>query len=72
MAEDIKLKLAKRIRILRKKHNYTQQMLAELANIDYKHVQLLESKKPCAARIDTVEKLANAFNMTCSEFLNFD
>jgi transcriptional regulator with XRE-family HTH domain len=72
MAEDIKLKLAERIRELRKEYNYTQQMLAELANIDYKHIQLLESKQPCAARIDTLEKLAKAFNMSFSEFLKFD
>jgi len=69
MEKDIKLRLADRIRKLREEKNYTQQELAELANIDYKHIQLLESKKPCAARIDTIEKLANAFNMTCSEFL---
>jgi transcriptional regulator with XRE-family HTH domain len=72
MTEDIKLKLARRIRELREKHNYTQQRLAELTNIDYKHIQLLESKQPSAARIDTIEKLAKAFKMTCAEFLNFD
>lgn len=72
MAKDIKLKLAWRIRELRKKHNYTQQKLAELTNIDYKHIQLLESKQPCAARIDTIEKLAKAFRMSCAEFLDFD
>ncbi len=72
MAENIRLKLSKRIRELRKKHNYTQQKLAELAGIDYKHIQLLESKRPSASRLDTIEKLAKAFKMSPSEFLDFD
>ncbi len=35
MAKDVKLKLAKRIRELRREYNYTKQMLAELASVDY-------------------------------------
>ncbi len=72
MAENIRLKLARRIRELRKKHNYTQQKLAELAGIEYKHVQLLESKRASASRLDTIEKLAKVFKMSPSEFLDFD
>jgi len=72
MAEDVSLKLAKRIRKLRKEHNYTQQGLAELAEIDSKHIQLLEGKRPPASRLDTIEKLAKAFKMSPSEFLDFD
>ena len=71
MNQDIRLKLANRIRILRKKYKYTQQRLSELADIDYKHIQLLESKKPSASKIDTLEKLAKAFNISISKFLDF-
>jgi len=71
MAKAISLKLAGRIRALRRKCGYTQQKLAELADIDYKHLQLLESKKPCATKIDTLEKLSKAFNISISKLLNF-
>jgi len=69
--ENIALKLAKKIRDLRKECNYTQQKLSEMADIDYKHIQLLESKKPPYTKLDTIEKLAKAFNITCSELLDF-
>lgn len=69
--EQIILKLAKRIRELRKKYNITQEKLAEISGIDYRHIQLLESKDPGAAKITTLEKLAKAFKMSLSEFLDF-
>jgi len=34
-------------------------------------VQLLESKHPPAARLDTLEKLAKAFDISCSKLLDF-
>jgi transcriptional regulator with XRE-family HTH domain len=71
MGKDIKLRLAKKLRELRKEYGYTQQKLAELANIDYKHVQRLESKTPSAAKIDTLEKLAKAFRINVSQLVNF-
>lgn len=71
MGTDIKLKLGKRIRELRKKKKLTQERLAELAGIDYKHIQLLESKNPPAAKIDTIEKLAKAFKISPSSLMNF-
>ena len=71
MRIDIRLKLGARLRELRRKHKYTQWKLSELSNVDYKHIQLLEGKKPCAAKIDTLEKLAKAFNISISKLLNF-
>ncbi len=70
-AESIALKLAGRIRNLRQEYNYTQQKLSEMADIDYKHIQLLESKKPPYVKLDTLEKLAKAFNITPSKLLKF-
>ena len=70
METDIKLQLSKRISQLRKKYGYTQHELAEKAGIDYKHIQRLEGKNPPAVRIDTLEKIAKVFNMSCSEILN--
>ena len=71
MAQKIALKIAKRLRELRGKYGYTQERLAELSKVDYKHVQLLEGKNPPAARADTLEKLAKAFKITPSELLDF-
>ncbi len=67
----IRAKLAKRLRQLRKKHGLTQEKLAEISGIDYKHIQLLESNKPSAAKIDTIEKLAKAFKISPSKLLDF-
>jgi len=67
----IQKKLAKRLRELRKKEGLTQERLAELSGIDYKHIQLLEGKNPPAAKLDTIEKIAKAFKLLPSDLLNF-
>lgn len=72
MSKEIRLKLGLRIRQLRKRYRYTQEKLSELSDIDYKHIQLLESKRPSAIKIDTIEKIAKAFNMSISKLLDFD
>lgn len=71
MEGDTRKKLARRLRELRKKHGYSQQELAERADLDYKHVQLLESSKAPYARLDTLEHLAKAFGITPSKLLDF-
>lgn len=71
MSKDIRLKLGLRIKQLRKRYRYTQEKLSELAEVDYKHIQLLESRKPPAIKIDTLEKIAKAFNMSVSKLLDF-
>lgn len=71
MSKEIRIKLGLRLRRLRKEYKYTQEKLSELSEIDYKHIQLLESKNPPAARLDTLEKLAKAFNISLSKLLNF-
>ncbi|HBZ35951.1 MAG TPA: XRE family transcriptional regulator [Rikenellaceae bacterium] len=67
----IRLKLAKRLRELRKRKSLTQEQLSELSGVDYKHIQLLESNKASAAKLDTIEKLAKAFSISPSELLKF-
>ncbi len=71
MISAIRLKLAKRIKQLRKKYGYTQDKLSELTSIDYKYIQRIEGKNPPALKIDTLERLAKAFKMPLSKFLNF-
>jgi transcriptional regulator with XRE-family HTH domain len=71
MDTDIRLKLGKRLRELRKKKKLTQEQLSGLSEVDYKHIQLLESKKAPAAKLDTIEKIAKAFHISPSELLKF-
>jgi len=71
MKEDINFLLGKRLRELRKKHKLTQQQLAELADIDYKHIQLLEGKNPSSPKLTTIAKVAKAFKITPSKLIDF-
>lgn len=71
MGNNIKVSYSKRLRNLRKKYGYTQQKLAELANVEYKHIQRLESKNPCDIKLSTLEKIAKAFGIPLSKLLDF-
>jgi transcriptional regulator with XRE-family HTH domain len=67
----IRYEFGKMIRRLRKAKGWTQEKLAEHANIAYKHIQRLEGKTPSPVKIDTIEKLAKALKTTCSKLLDF-
>ena len=54
---------------LRKKRGYTQQKLAELADVEYKHIQRLESKNPCDIKLTTLNKLTKALKVGPAELL---
>ncbi len=69
--DTVNQKLAKRLKELRLKHKLTQEQLAELSGVDYKHIQLLESKNPPAAKLDTLEKLSKAFKISPAKLINF-
>jgi len=71
MREEIRFKFAKRLKELREKYGYTQEDLAERANIEYKHIQKLEGRNPHNPRLDTLEKIAKAFNISLSKLLDF-
>ena len=71
MAEIYLLRLTNRIKKLRKSYSYTQEQLSELSGIDYKHIQKLESKNPIDPKLSTLMKIAKAFKISISEFLNF-
>jgi transcriptional regulator with XRE-family HTH domain len=68
---DIRYKFGKKLRQLRKQRGWTQEELAEHADIAYKHVQRLEGKTPSPVKIDTIEKLAKAFKISSSRLLDF-
>ena len=72
MSKDIRVGFAKRLRGLRLKNKWTQEQLAEYADMAYRHVQRLEStNNPPPAKIDTIEKLAKAFKISPSKLLDF-
>jgi len=45
--------------------------LAELAGLEYKHIQRLEGNHPCDVKLTTLEKLAKAFKIPLSKLLTF-
>ena len=71
MSTTARLKLAKRLKQLRKQHDYTQEKLAEMTGIDYKYLQRIEGSEPPAVKIDTLEKLAKAFKISISKLVDF-
>lgn len=69
---DLTIKIGLRIKNLRKEYGFTQEKLSELTGIDYKHIQLLEGKKPSAIRITTLENVCKAFDLKLKDFFDND
>lgn len=70
MRTPVRLKLSNKIKELRRKRGYTQKILSELAEIDYKYLQKIEGKNPPNLKLETLEKLANAFDVPISKLLD--
>lgn len=70
MGQNIRRKFGRRIYQLRIKKGWTQEELAEYADIAVRHIQRLEGKNPSPVKIDTIEKLAKAFKISCSKLLD--
>lgn len=67
--EDIGVRFGRRLKELRRQRLMTQEQLAEIAAISDKHVQRLESSKPCGVRLVTLERIAKAFGISLSDLL---
>lgn len=63
-------KLAKRIKELRKEHGFSQDDLSFHSGIARSTLGNIETAKNDIV-FSKIKKLANAFNLTLSEFLNF-
>lgn len=63
----IRLQFAKKLREERLKAKLTQEEVAELIGLSARYYQMMESKKPTAVKIDTIEKLAKAFKINPSK-----
>ncbi len=70
MDNDLLRKLAKRIKELRKIHNYTQDDLSYYSGISRSTLGNIETAKNDLT-FTKLNKIAKSFNMTLSEFLNF-
>ena len=68
--ENINIRLGKRLKDLRRKKKLTQERLADLAGLEYKYIQRLESKKPSSPTLNTLEKLAKAFNTSIAKLID--
>jgi transcriptional regulator with XRE-family HTH domain len=51
----VRIELANRLRRLRAKQGLTQEEVAEKAGLDFRYYQRLESRKPNAVKIDTLD-----------------
>jgi len=70
MPVELRKSVGKNVRTLRNKKNLTQEDLAGLAGIDYKYLQMIESKTPPNISLKTVEKLAKALKVPASKLLS--
>lgn len=65
---DIKLKIARRIKQLRKEQKISQEVLANISNIDRTYIQSIE-KGERNISVTILEKIAKGFQISISEFL---
>ena len=68
MANDINVRLGRRLQFLRTKRGWNQTYLAEIAGINRSHISEIENGKR-DIHMSLVEMLATSFEMTVAEFL---
>lgn len=68
MATDICVRVGRKIRLLRTEREWTQQMLADHADLTREHLSELESGKK-EAGLRTIQKLADALGVSPSSLL---
>ena len=67
---DIKKKFGHKIKLLRTKEGWSQEVLAHKANLDRTYVPGIEAGRRNVS-IVVIEKLANAFDIEVTELMNF-
>ncbi|MFA5800057.1 MAG: helix-turn-helix transcriptional regulator [Candidatus Peribacteraceae bacterium] len=72
MAQNIRPLLAKRLRYLRQKKNLTQESLSNRSGVSLKYVQNLEGKTPYNPTLETLQKLADGFEIPLWKLLRFE
>jgi len=67
--DDIREKFGSRIKDLRIARGYSQEKLAEIADLDRTYIPGIENGKRNVSLV-VIEKIAKEFNLTLSELLN--
>lgn len=62
--------VAKQVQKLRKEFKLTQEQLAEAANIDVSSIAKIERGERSNIKVNTLEKLISAFNISTTTFFN--
>ena len=68
---DIKIKIGRRLRELRRESGLSQEKFAFECGLDRTYIASIEQGKRNVS-IANIEKLANALNVTLKEFFNYD
>jgi len=71
MEKTIQQKVGNKIKEYREKRKLTQEELSEKSGIDYKYLQKIEGKTPPNLKVETIERIARALNISPSKLLNF-
>ncbi|MBP3194003.1 helix-turn-helix domain-containing protein [Natronogracilivirga saccharolytica] len=65
---DIKQDIGKRVRMLRKQRDYSQEYFSQLCDLDRTYIASIEQGKRNVSIVN-LEKIAKAFDLTLSELL---
>jgi transcriptional regulator with XRE-family HTH domain len=71
MAGKSNVRLAKRLKELREQYGFTQHEVAERSGIDYKYYQTIEGKHPPNITLNSIGRLAKAFDLSPADLLRF-
>ena len=67
--EDVKIKFGSKVKMLRNSRGYSQEKLAELADLDRTYIPGIENGKRNVS-IVVIEKIAKAFQITISDLMD--
>ncbi|PXY40605.1 transcriptional regulator [Flavobacterium cheongpyeongense] len=67
--EDVRIKFGIKVKVLRLSRGYSQEKLAELADLDRTYIPGIESGKRNVSII-VIEKIAKAFQISISDLMN--
>ncbi|MBE7710251.1 MAG: helix-turn-helix transcriptional regulator [Cyanobacteria bacterium SIG32] len=68
---NFKQTFAKKLREIRKQRHLTQEQLAELVSVDFRHISYIETAKSFPST-DLIERICKALNVTYSQLFDFE
>ena len=69
MDKMLAIRFSRLLKVTRKKKKFTQERLAELADLSVIHIQRLEGRSPSGVTLETLIKLSKAFKISLPVFL---